>query len=57
MTMADRIDSDWHDGRVEQIGTPLDLYDRRATRFVQSSSVRPAMNLIAGTTARLRRPH
>src|SRR4249919_1458453 len=33
MTMADRIVV-MHDGRVEQIGTPLELYDRPADTFV-----------------------
>jgi len=53
--MADRIVV-MHDGRVEQIGTPLDLYDRPRNRFVAEFIGSPAMNLIAGTLARLRRP-
>jgi len=48
MTMADRIVV-MHDGRVEQIGTPLDLYDRPRNRFVAEFIGSPAMNLIAGT--------
>ncbi len=48
MTMADRIVV-MHDGRVEQIGTPLDLYDRPRNRFVAEFIGSPAMNVIAGT--------
>ncbi len=33
LTMSDRI-AVMHDGRVEQLGTPEELYDRPATRFV-----------------------
>jgi multiple sugar transport system ATP-binding protein len=51
MTMADRIVV-MHDGRVEQIGTPLDLYDRPANLFVAGFIGSPAMNFIPG---RLRR--
>jgi multiple sugar transport system ATP-binding protein len=51
MTMADRIVV-MHDGRVEQIGTPLDLYDAPANLFVAGFIGSPAMNFIAG---RLRR--
>src|SRR5881628_3064312 len=41
MTMADRI--------VEQIGTPLELYDRPGNLFVAQFIGSPAMNVIAGT--------
>jgi multiple sugar transport system ATP-binding protein len=51
MTMADRIVV-MQEGRVEQIGTPLDLYDRPANLFVAGFIGSPAMNFIAG---RLRR--
>ena len=47
MTMADRIIL-MRDGRIEQAGTPLDLYDRPANVFVASFIGSPAMNLIAG---------
>ncbi len=33
LTMSDRI-AVMHGGRVEQLGTPEDLYDRPTTRFV-----------------------
>jgi multiple sugar transport system ATP-binding protein len=46
MTMADKIVA-MHDGVVEQIGTPLDLYDRPRNVFVASFIGSPAMNLIA----------
>jgi multiple sugar transport system ATP-binding protein len=39
MTMADRIVV-MHDGIVEQIGTPLELFDRPATCSSRSSSAR-----------------
>ena len=38
-------------GRVEQIGAPLDLYDRPANVFVAGFIGSPAMNMIDGTTA------
>jgi multiple sugar transport system ATP-binding protein len=44
MTMADKIVV-MHDGIVEQIGAPLELYDRPANLFVAASSARPSMNL------------
>jgi multiple sugar transport system ATP-binding protein len=51
MTMADRI-AVMHDGRVEQIGTPLDLYDRPGNLFVAQFIGSPAMNVIEGTVRR-----
>ncbi|TDQ82273.1 carbohydrate ABC transporter ATP-binding protein (CUT1 family) [Dongia mobilis] len=47
MTMADKIVV-MHDGRVEQIGAPLDLYDRPGNRFVAGFIGSPAMNFIEG---------
>ena len=47
MTMADRIVV-MHDGVVEQVGAPLELYDRPANLFVASFLGSPAMNFIAG---------
>ncbi|TAT76552.1 ABC transporter ATP-binding protein [Rhizobium ruizarguesonis] len=47
MTMADRIVV-MRDGFVEQIGSPLDLYDRPANLFVAGFIGSPAMNLIRG---------
>ncbi len=47
MTMADRIVV-MHDGVIEQIGTPLDLYDRPANLFVAGFIGSPAMNLLPG---------
>ncbi len=47
MTMADRIVV-MQGGRVEQIGAPLDLYDRPANRFVAGFIGSPAMNFIEG---------
>lgn len=47
MTMADKIVV-MHDGIVEQIGAPLDLYDRPANQFVAGFIGSPAMNFIKG---------
>jgi len=51
MTMADRIVV-MHDGRVEQIGTPLELYDRPSNLFVAQFIGSPAMNVVEGTLRR-----
>jgi multiple sugar transport system ATP-binding protein len=48
MTMADKIVV-LNGGTVEQIGTPLDLYDRPGNLFVAGFIGSPAMNFIAGT--------
>jgi multiple sugar transport system ATP-binding protein len=45
MTLADRIVL-LKDGLVEQAGTPLDLYERPATRFVAGFLGSPKMNFI-----------
>ncbi|HET7413754.1 MAG TPA: sn-glycerol-3-phosphate ABC transporter ATP-binding protein UgpC [Pararhizobium sp.] len=47
MTMADKIVV-MHDGIVEQVGAPLDLYDTPANLFVASVIGSPAMNLLEG---------
>jgi multiple sugar transport system ATP-binding protein len=51
MTMADRIVV-MHDGIVEQIGTPLELYDRPNNLFVAQFIGSPAMNIVQGTLRR-----
>ena len=48
MTMADRIVV-LHDGIVEQMGSPLELYDRPANLFVAGFIGSPAMNMFRGT--------
>ena len=48
MTMADKIVV-MHDGRVEQIGSPLTLYDHPNNLFVAGFIGSPAMNMIKGT--------
>jgi multiple sugar transport system ATP-binding protein len=48
MTMADRIVV-MHDGIIEQIGTPLDLFDRPGNLFVAQFIGSPAMNVFEGT--------
>ena len=48
MTMADQIVV-MHDGRIEQTGSPLALYDKPANRFVAGFIGSPAMNFIDGT--------
>ena len=47
MTMADKIVV-MRNGNVEQIGSPLDLYDRPANTFVASFIGSPSMNLLTG---------
>ncbi len=47
MTMADKIVV-MHDGIVEQIGTPLDLYDKPENQFVAGFIGSPAMNFLKG---------
>jgi multiple sugar transport system ATP-binding protein len=48
MTMADKIVV-MHDGAVEQVGAPLDLYDRPGNQFVAGFIGSPAMNFLPGT--------
>jgi multiple sugar transport system ATP-binding protein len=48
MTMADRIVV-MHDGIVEQIGTPLELFDRPGNLFVAQFIGSPSMNVLRGT--------
>ncbi|KQM71319.1 ABC transporter ATP-binding protein [Xylophilus sp. Leaf220] len=45
MTLADRVVV-FRDGRIEQVGTPLELYDRPANRFVAQFIGMPSMNLV-----------
>jgi multiple sugar transport system ATP-binding protein len=47
MTMADKIVV-MHDGVVEQMGTPLELYDTPANQFVAGFIGSPAMNFLKG---------
>jgi sn-glycerol 3-phosphate transport system ATP-binding protein len=47
MTLADRLVV-MNAGTVDQIGPPLDLYERPATVFVAGFIGSPAMNLVAG---------
>jgi multiple sugar transport system ATP-binding protein len=48
MTMADRI-AVMNEGRIEQLGDPLELYDRPANLFVAQFIGSPAMNVFDGT--------
>ena len=48
MTMADRIVV-MRAGKIEQVGTPMDLYHRPANRFVAGFIGSPAMNLLPAT--------
>jgi len=56
MTMADRIVV-MHDGVIEQVGTPLDLYDKPANTFVAGFIGSPAMNMIKGVLHTGSTPH
>ena len=49
--MADRIVV-MHDGKIEQIGAPLELYDRPDNLFVAQFIGSPAMNIVNGTLRR-----
>ena len=51
MTMADRI-AVMRGGRIEQIGTPLEIYRRPANLFVATFFGTPTMNVIAGQISR-----
>jgi multiple sugar transport system ATP-binding protein len=51
MTMADRIVV-MNAGRIEQIGAPLELYDRPDNRFVAGFLGSPAMTFIPGVVER-----
>ncbi|HTO83321.1 MAG TPA: sn-glycerol-3-phosphate ABC transporter ATP-binding protein UgpC [Methylomirabilota bacterium] len=48
MTLADRIVL-LKDGRIEQAGAPLDLFERPATRFVAGFLGSPQMNFVPAT--------
>ena len=50
MTMADKIVV-MQGGHIEQVGAPLELYDRPANVFVASFIGSPSMNLIDGRVA------
>ena len=45
MTLANRIVV-FNDGRIEQVGTPIDLYERPANRFVAGFIGAPSMNFL-----------
>lgn len=51
MTLADRIVV-MRDGRIEQVGTPMEIYYEPVNQFVASFFGSPAMNLIAGEVRR-----
>jgi multiple sugar transport system ATP-binding protein len=51
MTLADQIVV-MRDGRIEQTGAPLELYDRPQTRFVASFIGSPCMNFLPGKVQR-----
>ncbi len=54
MTLADRIVV-MRDGRIEQAGPPMELYNDPANRFVASFLGSPAMNFIDATRLGIRR--
>ncbi|MBN9236184.1 MULTISPECIES: ABC transporter ATP-binding protein [Phyllobacteriaceae] len=51
MTMADRIVV-MHNGNVQQVGAPLELYDKPANIFVAGFIGSPAMNFLQATMVR-----
>ena len=52
MTMGDKIVV-MRDGRIEQTGSPLELYDHPANQFVAGFIGSPAMNFLPGTLRRI----
>ena len=54
MSLADRI-AIMSDGRIEQFGTPMDLYRRPETRFVADFIGNPSMNFVEGIVTEDRR--
>src|ERR1700731_1514637 len=51
MTMADKIVV-LQDGRIEQIGSPMDLYERPVNKFVAGFIGSPQMNFLEGRASR-----
>ncbi|OPF65045.1 ABC transporter ATP-binding protein [Hydrogenophaga sp. H7] len=56
MTLADKIVV-LNKGRIEQVGAPLELYHRPATRFVAGFIGSPQMNFIEGAYAQAQGAH
>jgi multiple sugar transport system ATP-binding protein len=50
MTLADRVVV-MNRGIIQQVGSPIEIYDRPANAFVAGFIGSPAMNLVAGTLA------
>jgi multiple sugar transport system ATP-binding protein len=50
MTLGDRV-ALLREGRIEQLGTPMDLYRRPSTTFVAAFTGTPAMNLLDADAA------
>ncbi len=50
MTLGDRI-TVMNEGRIQQVGTPREVYERPANRFVAGFIGTPAINLVAGAAA------
>ncbi|WP_214471755.1 sn-glycerol-3-phosphate ABC transporter ATP-binding protein UgpC [Mesorhizobium sp. dw_380] len=55
MTMADKIVV-MRDGRIEQVGAPLELFDRPANLFVAGFIGSPSMNLLKGVVRKGDKP-
>ncbi len=53
MTLADRI-AILDRGAIQQLGTPEDLYERPATKFVASFIGSPRMNFVEGTLTKVK---
>ncbi|MGC3937472.1 ABC transporter ATP-binding protein [Roseobacter sp. EG26] len=53
MTMADKIVV-LHDGYIEQVGSPLELYERPVNKFVAGFIGSPKMNFVSGASAQKR---
>jgi multiple sugar transport system ATP-binding protein len=56
MTLADRI-AVFRDGRIEQVGAPMDVYERPANRFVATFMGSPRVNLVERPDAQATAAH
>jgi multiple sugar transport system ATP-binding protein len=56
MTLADRI-CVLRDGLVEQVGTPIELYEKPVNRFVAGFIGSPEMNILEGKFAEVHKCH
>jgi multiple sugar transport system ATP-binding protein len=56
MTLADRI-AVFHEGRIQQVGPPMEVYDRPANRFVAGFMGSPRINMVERPDATVQPAH